>query len=694
MKTKGNFRNVCFVIAFFFLTIIILQYCGADSELPPLDQSKFFQPTNYDFENENIPPFGRITYPRADQYLNTNNFVVTGSVYDTNLIKTIDLKIDGKTVNFEYQENWNAYVYLENGVHSISLQVIDYYGSSSTPHSFNFYVDSEVPVIDIQSHKENDFCRVGTNTISGIVNDNLQQIFMIKFKIDSDDWKIISLKDDNKWENTVEISEFGKHIISVKAIDRCGNVNTDTAYLTLKKPEIVYINPVSDSINVNVNEDIKITFDQKMDSSVTGTVSLGLASPVQYIDGSNCSINIIDHNVYISPDEPFLPGERISYLIVNGFKSIYETQINDYCNHEYNFRTNVGMVNITNHSSNSTDSDSVWTGTNYAVTWIDDRSGNDEIYFATFNTQGLDNINLVKVTNNPNNKTSPKIVWNGQYYGLCWVEDINSCKYIKFVCLNTDGSNVNSIVNIASANFVGPLSLSRNLNNMKYVLCWGEYYVEPKIRYCKIYNTNNVYGPHYVITNPTPSSPYDNLTIAIENNTYMFVWMENGNEIKVRKHASDYYSTSYSIVNSTGQISNFSLVWNNNYFGLAWIDDSTGRDEIYFTHFDLNGNKMMNDVQITNNPEEKRNPSLSWTFTAYGLVWEQHSTNSSEIFYMEFNSQGIPKKQPVLITDDPGNYRFPTLLYADNKLGTFFEEIGSSNPDIFFSELTLSGTKY
>jgi hypothetical protein len=62
----------------------------------------------------------------------------------------------------------------------------------------------------------------------------------------------------------------------------------------------------------------------------------------------------------------------------------------------------------------------VWTGSEYGVSWFDERDGNYEIYFARLDALGNKIGSDVRVTNDPLESSGPSLVWTGSEYGVSW----------------------------------------------------------------------------------------------------------------------------------------------------------------------------------------------------------------------------------------------------------------------------------
>ena len=76
------------------------------------------------------------------------------------------------------------------------------------------------------------------------------------------------------------------------------------------------------------------------------------------------------------------------------------------------------------------------------------------------------------------------------------------------------------------------------------------------------------------------------------------------------------------------------LVWSGSLYGVSWHDSRDGNgSEIYFARFDLDGNKVENDIRITNALGGSTNSSLTWTGDGYGISWRDFRNSNYGIYF-------------------------------------------------------------
>jgi hypothetical protein len=88
--------------------------------------------------------------------------------------------------------------------------------------------------------------------------------------------------------------------------------------------------------------------------------------------------------------------------------------------------------------------DLAWSGADWATVWTDNRFGDDEVYFARFDLQGNLVGEEVRVTEAEGDSGYPSIDWNGTQFGISWQDEREGNANIYFTLLNAQGVKTGS----------------------------------------------------------------------------------------------------------------------------------------------------------------------------------------------------------------------------------------------------------
>jgi hypothetical protein len=135
----------------------------------------------------------------------------------------------------------------------------------------------------------------------------------------------------------------------------------------------------------------------------------------------------------------------------------WEDSRNEYPNYEIYFArldssgNKIGSdVRITNDSSFSGYPFLVWTGSEYGVSWYDERDGNEEIYFARIDSSGNKIGSDTRITYYSSGSYNPVLAWTGSEYGVSWFDDRDGNWEIYFAILDSSGNKIGSDVRITN----------------------------------------------------------------------------------------------------------------------------------------------------------------------------------------------------------------------------------------------------
>ena len=93
------------------------------------------------------------------------------------------------------------------------------------------------------------------------------------------------------------------------------------------------------------------------------------------------------------------------------------------------------------------------------------------------------------------------------------------------------------------------------------------------------------------------------------------------------------------LTNAIGNSINPSIVYNGTNFGLVWEDarDNSIGSDLYFAVVDSVGNKIVQDLKITNTPNLfSTNPEIVWNGNGYGLVYAEYSGDTAATEVVKF----------------------------------------------------------
>ncbi len=299
-----------------------------------------------------------------------------------------------------------------------------------------------------------------------------------------------------------------------------------------------------------------------------------------------------------------------------------------------------------------------WSGLEYAVAWVDDRDGNDEIYFVRFDRLGHRPVPETRITNDASASSSPSLVWTGTEYGVAWIDQRGSVTggQVYFARIDAAGAKIGADVPVTDA-AVAPGSPRLVWNGSGYGVVWKD---------------------------ERGGDPGDLYFARLDP-----AGAKLGSDVRITDDAA---------------ISDEpSLAWNGTGYGVAWRDDRGGGAwEVYFARLDAGGAKLTADIPVSASPSvDSMTPALAWTGTDYGLAWVDRGSSPEEVVFAKLAASGALVSTTNLPPVTATVARLPggtSLAWSGAEFGlTWSEQTVSDDPvledlfDTFFARIDATG---
>jgi len=351
-----------------------------------------------------------------------------------------------------------------------------------------------------------------------------------------------------------------------------------------------------------------------------------------------------------------------------------------------------GPSPVTQSTSASTPS-IAWTGNEYGIAWSDFRDGNFEIYFARMAADGTKLGADVKVSASGSSAYGPSLVWTGTQYGVSWTDNRDGNYEIYFARLNASGVKQGADVRITNdaENSVAQESGSLAWSGNEYGVAWtDDRDGNTEVYFARISSAGVKLGADLRVTSDANSSDYPK--IAWSGSGYGVVWEDNrdGNyEVYFARISSAgvKQGADVRLTSATGLSVSPSVTWGGGEWGVAWYDArDAGGYETYFTRVNTSGAEVGADVRLTYATGSSLYPDLAWTGSEYAIAWyENRDGGNTEIYFGTFAYDGSGYTERRLTSDaliDEG----VTLSAGNHGLGVAYRT--DTSPDgIFFQRL-------
>lgn len=362
---------------------------------------------------------------------------------------------------------------------------------------------------------------------------------------------------------------------------------------------------------------------------------------------------------------------------------------------------------ITNTESNGNYPSLVWTGSEFGVSWRDDRDGNHEIYFARIESDGYRIGPDHRITNDDRDSARPSMVWTGSVFGISWSDNrdephpdgwpYNTEIYLTHV--NPDGSKIRDDIRITNDDSISE-SPSLVWTGSEFGIVWQDYRNDPnptdmdfiyEIYFARVAADGSRIDDDVRITESPSSS--NSSKIVWTGSEYGLSWSDD------RNVSLDIFFCRVSPLGTKlmdellvsepgGEARRPSIAWTGSEYAIIWTDDrdevSEDQWELYFARVSPDGTKIDSDVRITNAPLRSRNPSLTWSGSEYGVAWFDYRETYFDIYFARLEPDGGKIGEDIRLTECFENSEFPSIAFSPSGYGISWQQERDSGYDIYF----------
>ena len=187
------------------------------------------------------PPTVQVASPNDNSFTNTPTITVSGTVSDVGSgVKSVEVNSNPVTLT---NNSFNTTIQLQEGKNTITIIAIDEAGNETTT-TLNIICDTKAPAILIGSPNDNSTVNTETISVSGsAIDENIDTVTINDQVVNFD-------SNNGFFDTTIKLQE-GENVITISAVDKAGNRNTETIAVYYKKQKIIVLQIGQTSFTVN-----------------------------------------------------------------------------------------------------------------------------------------------------------------------------------------------------------------------------------------------------------------------------------------------------------------------------------------------------------------------------------------------------------------------------------------------------------
>jgi hypothetical protein len=304
--------------------------------------------------------------------------------------------------------------------------------------------------------------------------------------------------------------------------------------------------------------------------------------------------------------------------------------------------TKVGSdIRETNNTYNSSRPSIAANGSGYAVAWTNAMDSSDntyEVFLATLNADGT-GFTQSQLTSGTNHWAAyPSLVFASTEYGITWVDDKDGNNEIYFARYDLGRTLIGSQVRVTNESH-DSFAPSLAFGSTQYRIAWDDTRDGNREIYTSAVDLTGTVTASVRVTNASGTSAWPALAFNISG--YGVGWIDSrsgsqqlyfaGLAADGTKTVPDTQLSPAYVVDSTRDI--IALIWDGTGYGAAWTDDRDGNSEIYFARLTAAGTILSPEERITSASGTSTYPTLSWNGSQWALAWYDSRNGNNEIYF-------------------------------------------------------------
>jgi hypothetical protein len=327
------------------------------------------------------------------------------------------------------------------------------------------------------------------------------------------------------------------------------------------------------------------------------------------------------------------------------------------------------------------------------VVWRDETTGNGDIYFRKSANNGSTFDATIDLSNNSGLSFWPKIYLTKNNTYVLWVDNSTGNKEIYFKRISDNGSSVTTLLNVSNSNGSSSDPQIAAMEKGDVYVVWrdettgnGDIYFRKSPDYGDTFkNTKNLRG-----NNGSSSDPQ---IAATEKGDVYVVWRDEttGNgDIYFRKSA-DYGDTFKNTKNLRGNNGSSSdpqiAATEKGDVYVVWRDETTGNGDIYFRKSADYGDTFKNTKNLRGNNGSSSDPNVVSGNDDFFVIWNENTNKNSEILFQTIQGDRSSFDNSTSLSENPLPHSPKIYGIGNNIYIVWIDKADSKNSYVQFKHI-------
>jgi hypothetical protein len=347
-------------------------------------------------------------------------------------------------------------------------------------------------------------------------------------------------------------------------------------------------------------------------------------------------------------------------------------------------------VAVTTPSSETPNAEIAWTGSEYAIVWVDrDAGGARRIYLTRVDASGA-GLGTVQLSQGTPDVYNPAIAWNGGEHGVTWTDSSND---VWFLRVSASGAAIGTpaVISEAAADAQG---VAIAWGGDRYGVTWHD----------GRNGNSEIYFAALDATGAKLTSDVRVTTTSARSWMPVLAWTGGAFAIAYREDASTFSGRIFlALVDAAGVAAGGGVVsdaaawvdgptisWNGAQLVVVWDDNRATDRDLYAAFLDGAGVEAGPDVRITTTPTYSDEAMVAWNGTTYRVVWQEDiEPGPMAIQAADLDTAGTKLTTDVELAQGGLSPGMPRLVWTGDRYGVFWQvPVDASTRQLLYATLT------
>lgn len=343
-----------------------------------------------------------------------------------------------------------------------------------------------------------------------------------------------------------------------------------------------------------------------------------------------------------------------------------------------------------------------WNGDGYGMAWVNLREEEFQLWFQRLDAEGKRLGRPLRIGRDGAVTINPQVVWSGAGYAVAWTEVRDDAVQAMLQRLDAQGAAAGAPVKLGAGDDIQLLPRLA-WNGREYAATWLRFEVVTQMsaHFARIAPDGRRVGGESTLGQRFFAFGAPDL--AFNGDGYGVAW----NSFSPRDERSE---TMYAPVNvggvgarpvklaqSEGTNGAVALAWNGATTGAVWedniADDATPSSALVFAAVNPNGSVSGARRPITDRKALALQPALAWSGSQYALAWSRIDGDGASVRFLRLGRDGASIGAETGLTSGSTMGLFPAIQWNGTHYAAAWTQVGSNGVQIVFTRLNADGRR-